>query len=51
MDDKYIATATPYVGAFDGSKAVKTIYYRMPWVNTRDECDMFGALVSAMIVG
>ena len=49
----YVATntATPYVLTFDGTKAGKTIYYWLRWVNTRGECGPWSNTISAMVVG
>jgi len=44
-------TATPYVQTFDGTKAGKTVYYWLRWVNTRGEAGPWSTTVSAMVVG
>ena len=49
----YVATdtASPYVLKFEGSKAGKTVYYWLRWVNTRGEAGPWSTKVSAMVVG
>jgi hypothetical protein len=49
----YVATCTasPYTVKFDGTKAGKTIYYWLRWVNTRGECGPWSITMSAMVVG
>jgi predicted phage tail protein len=44
-------TASPYVVTFDGSKAGKTVYYWLRWVNTRGEFGPWSITLSAMVVG
>ncbi|MBP1640473.1 MAG: hypothetical protein H6Q17_2056 [Bacteroidetes bacterium] len=44
-------TATPYVVTFNESDAGKTAYYRLRWVNTRNERGPWSALISATIAG
>lgn len=49
----YVATCTaaPYTVKFDGSKAGKTVYYWLRWVNTRGECGPWSSTMSGMVVG
>lgn len=49
----YVATdtASPYVVKFDGSKAGKTVYYWLRWVNTRGEIGPWSTTMSAMVAG
>ena len=44
-------TASPYPVKFDRSKAGKTVYYWLRWVNTRGECGPWSVTLSAMVVG
>ncbi len=44
-------TATPYVVNFSEADAGKTAYYRLRWVNTRNERGPWSALISATIAG
>jgi len=44
-------TASPYQVKFDGSKAGKTVYYWLRWVNTRGESGPWSITLSAMVVG
>lgn len=44
-----IDTRTPYVAEFDGADAGKTVYYRLRWVNTRNEAGPWSDIYSATI--
>ena len=44
-------TASPYTVKFDGSKAGKTVYYWLRWVNTHGESGPWSITLSAMVVG
>jgi hypothetical protein len=49
----YVATdtRTPYVLQFDAEDAGKTAYYRLRWVNPRDEPGPWSELIVATITG
>ena len=44
-------TASPYTVKFDGSKAGKTVYYWLRWVNTRGEAGPWSTTINAMVMG
>lgn len=44
-----IDTRSPYVAQFDGTDAGKTVYYRLRWVNTRNEHGPWSDIYSATI--
>jgi hypothetical protein len=50
-DMKFLAidTRSPYVAHYDGADAGKTIYYRLRWVNTRNEHGPWSDIYSATI--
>jgi len=44
-----IDTSTPYVADFDGADAGKTAYYRLRWLNTRQQAGPWSDIYSATI--
>jgi len=51
MNFQGICTASPFVVKFDSTKAGKTAWYWLRWVNRKGESGPWSIVVSAMVVG